>query len=297
MKLALIGVGLIGGSFALALRAAREVDAVAGFDVDARALAIGMERGVLTRRASSLIDAVGDADLVVVATPVGAMRDTLAAVAPGLPPAAVITDVGSTKQSVIEDACATLGAGVSRFVPSHPIAGGERPGVAHADPGLFAGRLAITTPTPQTDAGALQQVERLWQAVGARVERLSPADHDRIFAAVSHLPHVLAFALVDMIARSPDASACFAHAGAGFRDFTRIAASSPEMWRDVCLANAEMLRARISSFRAQLAVLDSAIDSRDGKALLALFETAAHVRRGLGQDSHPETRSKIVRSD
>jgi prephenate dehydrogenase len=285
MKLALIGVGLIGGSFALALRAAREVDAVAGFDVDARALAIGMERGVLTRRANSLIDAVGDADLVVVATPVGALRDTLAAIAPGLPPAAVITDVGSTKQSVIDDACATLGAGVSRFVPSHPIAGGERPGVAHADPGLFAGRLAITTPTPQTDAGALQQVERLWRAVGARVERLSPADHDRIFAAVSHLPHVLAFALVDMIARSPEAAACFAHAGAGFRDFTRIAASSPEMWRDVCLANRAPLLAQLASYRGQLAALEEAIAAADDEALRRMFDSAAQARRAFGTPS------------
>jgi prephenate dehydrogenase len=285
MKLALIGVGLIGGSFALALRAAREVDAVAGFDVDARALAIGMERGVLTRQAASLMDAVRDADLVVVATPVGAMREALAAMAPGLAPAAVITDVGSTKQSVIDAACAALGDRVSRFVPSHPIAGGERPGVSHADPGLFAGRLAITTPTPQTDAEALQQVERLWRAVGAQVERLSPMDHDRTFAAVSHLPHVLAFALVDMIARSPDAAACFAHAGAGFRDFTRIAASSPAMWRDVCLANREPLLAQLASYRTQLAELEAAIAVANGEALHRLFDSAAQARRAFGTPS------------
>jgi prephenate dehydrogenase len=285
MKLALIGVGLIGGSFALALRAAREVDAVAGFDVDARALAIGMERGVLTRQATSLMDAVLDADLVVVATPVGAMREALAAMAPGLAPAAVITDVGSTKQSVIDAARAALGDRVSRFVPSHPIAGGERPGVSHADPGLFAGRLAITTPTPQTDAEALQQVERLWRAVGAQVERLSPMDHDRIFAAVSHLPHVLAFALVDMIARSPDAAACFTHAGAGFRDFTRIAASSPAMWRDVCLANREPLLAQLASYRTQLAELEAAIAVADGEALHRLFDSAAQARRAFGTPS------------
>jgi prephenate dehydrogenase len=178
-----------------------------------------------------------------------------------------------------------LGDRVSRFVPSHPIAGGERPGVSHADPGLFAGRLAITTPTPQTDAEALQQVERLWRAVGAQVERLSPMDHDRIFAAVSHLPHVLAFALVDMIARSPDAAACFAHAGAGFRDFTRIAASSPAMWRDVCLANREPLLAQLASYRTQLAELEAAIAVANGEALHRLFDSAAQARRAFGTPS------------
>lgn len=278
MKLALIGVGLIGGSFALALRAAREVDAVAGFDTDGRALAIGMERGVLTRRATSLIDAVRDADLVVVATPVGAMRETMAALAPGLASAAVITDVGSTKQSVIDDACAALGAGAVRFVPAHPIAGGERPGVAHADPGLFARRLAITTPTPQTDAEALQQVERLWRVVGARVERLSPADHDRIFAAVSHLPHLAAFALVDELASRPEAELFFRHAGSGFRDFTRIAGSSPEMWRDIALANRQALTAELDAYLARLAAYRTALAGGEADTLMQSFTRASEAR-------------------
>ena len=150
---------------------------------------------------------------------------------------AVVTDVGSTKCSVIDDARTALGAAFPRFVPAHPIAGGERPGVEHAAADLFRNRLVITTPIPATDASATALVEELWRKVGARLERLSPEQHDKVFAAVSHLPHLLAFALVEMIARGPDAETRFSHAGAGFRDFTRIAASSPDMWRDVCLAN------------------------------------------------------------
>ena len=228
---------------------------------------------------TSLGEAVSSADLVVLAVPVGAMRAALAAIAGQLPPAALVTDVGSTKVSVIADAQATLGGAFPRFVPAHPIAGGERPGVEHADPRLFQDRLAISTPVTDTDPGALATVERLWRSVGARLERLAPDVHDRIFAAVSHLPHVLAFALVEMIARSPDADAKFAHAGAGFRDFTRIAASSPQMWRDVCLANRVSLASELNTYRKSLATLQDAIDSADGATLERLFETAAAARR------------------
>jgi prephenate dehydrogenase len=279
MKLALIGVGLIGGSFAAALRASGEVDEVVGFDLDPEAARKGLAAGILDRAAASLAEAVSTADLVVLAVPVGTMRPALAAIAGQLPPGALVTDVGSTKVSVIADAQATLGGAFSRFVPAHPIAGGERPGVEHADLRLFQDRLAITTPVTDTDPGALATVERLWRSVGARLERLAPDVHDRIFAAVSHLPHVLAFALVEMIARSPDADAKFAHAGAGFRDFTRIAASSPQMWRDVCLANRVALASELNTYRQSLATLQDAIDSADGATLERLFEAAAAARR------------------
>ena len=279
MKLALIGVGLIGGSFAAALRASGEVDEVVGFDLDPEALRKGLAAGILDRAATSLADAVSTADLVVLAVPVGAMRPALAAIAGELPPGALVTDVGSTKVSVIADAQATLGGAFHRFVPAHPIAGGERPGVEHADPRLFQNRLAITTPVADTDPGALATVERLWRSVGARLERLAPDVHDRIFAAVSHLPHVLAFALVEMIARSADADAKFAHAGAGFRDFTRIAASSPQMWRDVCLANRVALTDALESYRGKLEELQRAIESGDGAALERLFRVASDARR------------------
>ena len=279
MKLALIGVGLIGGSFAAALRAAGAVDHVVGFDVDPEAVGQGLAAGIVDRAAASLAEAVSTADLVVLAVPVGAMRAAFAAIAGHLPPGALVTDVGSTKVSVIADARATLGDAFHRFVPAHPIAGGERPGIEHADARLFQNRLAITTPVTDTDPEALATIERLWRSVGARLERLAPDEHDRIFAAVSHLPHVLAFALVEMIARSPDADAKFAHAGAGFRDFTRIAASSPPMWRDVCLANRVALAEALDSYRSRLEDLQRAIESGDGAALERLFRVASEARR------------------
>jgi len=280
MRLALIGVGLIGGSFAAALRAAGAVSQVAGFDTDADAIGTALARGVIDRAATSVADAARDADLVVVATPVGAMRATFSEIAGALTASAVVTDVGSTKCSVIEGARAGLGAAFPRFVPAHPIAGGERPGVEHAAADLFRNHLVITTPLPATDASATALVEELWRKVGARLERLSPEQHDKVFAAVSHLPHLLAFALVEMIARSPDAETCFSHAGAGFRDFTRIAASSPDMWRDVCLANRGPLAEELRAYRARLDILQAAVDAGNGETLHAVFTAAAAAKRG-----------------
>ena len=279
MRLALIGVGLIGGSLAAALKAAGEVDHVVGFDIDPPAMAKGVAAGVIDRAAESMAEAASSADVLILAVPVGAMREAMAGIAKHLPPQALVTDVGSTKVSVIADARATLGAAFGRFVPAHPIAGGERPGVEHTDAGLFQGRLAITTPTPDTDPAALDAIERLWRSAGARLERLAPDVHDRIFAAVSHLPHVLAFVLVEMIARSPDADAKFAHAGAGFRDFTRIAASSPQMWRDVCLANRVALASELNAYSESLAKLQQAIVGADGAALERVFQAASDARR------------------
>jgi prephenate dehydrogenase len=279
MKLALIGVGLIGGSFAAALRAAGVVSRVAGFDADADAIRTALSRGIIDRVATSAADAASDADLVVIATPVGAMRVSFSAIADSLPMSAVVTDVGSTKCSVIDDARTALGAAFPRFVPVHPIAGGERPGVEHAAADLFRNRLVITTPIPATDASATALVEELWRKAGARLERLSPEQHDKVFAAVSHLPHLLAFALVEMIAGSTDAETRFSHAGAGFRDFTRIAASSPDMWRDVCLANRGPLSEELRAYRARLDILQAAVDAGNGETLHAVFAAAAAAKR------------------
>ena len=278
MRLALIGVGLIGGSFAAGLRAAGKVSEVVGCDTDPRALTIAQARGIATEVGHEVAAAVRNADLVVIATPVGMTRTVLATMARELAGHAIVTDVGSTKCSVIEDARVALGARFARFVPAHPIAGSEKAGVENADAELFRGRLAVLTPTVESDDRAVALVESLWQAVGARTERMTAETHDRVFAAVSHLPHLLAFALMEMIAADADSRLKLDHAGAGFRDFTRIAASSPQMWRDICLANRIPLAEELRRYRAQLENLQQRLDVGDGAALEAAFATAANAR-------------------
>lgn len=280
MRLALIGVGLIGGSAALAFRRAGAVAHVTGFDVDRDAAARAVERGIIDVAAESAAAAVRECDLALLSVPVGAMDRTFAAMAPTLPQHAVITDVGSTKRSVIDAARAALDRGaMQRFVPGHPIAGRERPGVEHADESLFRGRAFICTPEPDTDPAATKRVEELWRAVGAMVSRMNADEHDRIFAAVSHLPHLLAFALVARIAMEADGDRKLAFAGAGFRDFTRIAASGSAMWRDICLANRASLGSELRDYRALLDELQHAVDSGDAAALERVFEIASRTRR------------------
>jgi len=285
MRMALIGVGLIGGSAAAALRAAGCVSQVTGFDRDQRAAAHGLALGVLDRAAAGTAQAVAGADLILLAVPVGAMRSVLREVAAAAPAGAIVTDVGSTKASVIAAARAELtpaaGPGFARFVPAHPIAGGELPGIEHADAALFRGRRLITTPVAETDTGALAIVEALWRAAGAEVARMSADEHDRIFAAVSHLPHLLAFALVAQIAAEPDAQRMLGFAGAGFGDFTRIAASCPTMWRDIALANRPALSAALGGHRRLLDELQRALDAGDGERLAQVFELASRTKRAL----------------
>ena len=279
MKLALIGVGLIGGSFARAALAAGEVSAVIGFDADTGALSTALDLGAITAAAASPEAAVKQADLVMLAVPVGAMRSVMRTIAPHLHADALVTDVGSTKADVVAAARAELGAAFPRFVPGHPIAGRETHGVQSSRPQLFEGKLFITTPVSETNEGAVVRIERLWQRLGCRVERMDPNEHDRVFAAVSHLPHLLAFALVARIAREDDAERKLAKAGAGFRDFTRIAASSPTMWRDVCMANRDALSAELAGYRALLDELQGALDASDADTLEAVFSAAAECRR------------------
>lgn len=276
-KLVIFGVGLIGGSFALALREAGMVRQVVGF---------GRSAGNLeAARAASVIDeigsdpaAVGDADLVVLAVPVGQMADIFAAIAPHLGPQTVVTDMGSTKQDVVALARAHLGSRLARFVPAHPIAGAEKSGAGAAHADLFQGRKVVITPLPETDPAACHLVKALWTACGAQVADMTPEEHDALFAAVSHLPHVLAFALVDYIAGRADAPRLFAFAASGFRDFTRIAGSSPEMWRDICLANREALLREIAGFEGELARIRTLIEAGDGAGLMEVFRQARDAR-------------------
>lgn len=283
MRLAVIGVGMIGGSVAAALKRAGAIDWASGFDVDPKAARRGVELGVLDAAAASVEEAVREADLVVFAVPVGAMKAVMTVAAKALPAHAIVTDVGSTKLSVIQAAREAFGAAsrlpISRFVPCHPIAGRERPGVEHADAQLFRGRLCICTPFEQTSAQARAAVQDLWQRVGASVVTMDAAEHDRVFAAVSHLPHLLAFALVARIASEPDGERKLGFAGAGFRDFTRIAASSPAMWRDVCIENRAALGEELRGLRALLDELQRAVDAGDAAALEAVFDLASRTRR------------------
>lgn len=279
MKLALIGCGLLGGSLAAAWRRAGRITEVVGHDRDAGHAERALAQGVVDRVASTAAEAVRGAGVVVLATPVGAMAGLFAELAAHAAPEAILSDVGSTKAGLIVQARAALGGRFARFVPAHPIAGGALPGIEYASADLFAERWVVLTPQADTDAAALQWVTQSWQACGASVECMDADEHDRIFAAVSHLPHVLAFALVDLIAGQPDGARKLQFAGAGFRDFTRIAASDPVMWRDIAGANAPALGAELRAFRAHLDAVQAAVDTGDGEGLRRLFERASRVRR------------------
>jgi prephenate dehydrogenase len=279
MRIALIGVGMIGGSLLAAWRQAGLVTAATGYDIDAQALERAAGRGLIDRPTASIAQAVADAEVVVVATPVGSMREVFAQIAGALPADALLTDVGSTKGDVIADARAQLGAAFARFVPAHPIAGKELPGVEHADALLFDGKRVVLTPTVETGAEALSKVGDMFARIGARLERMDAAEHDRIFAAVSHLPHLLSFALVAAIGSETGGERKLAYGGAGFRDFTRIAAASPVMWRDICVANRAALGEELRTYRALLERLQQAVDAGDASTLEQTFELASLLRR------------------
>lgn len=277
-RLAIIGVGLIGGSLALALRRKGLVEEVVGTGRGRPNLEQARRLGVIDRIADTPAEAVRDADLVLVATPVGAMPEVFAAIAPALGPEGIITDAGSTKMDVVAAARQHLGPRIAGFVPGHPIAGAERSGVKAARPELFTDRHLILTPLPENDPAAVQRVQALWEACGARVERLPPEEHDRVFAAVSHLPHLAAFALMEELAGRDNADTFFRYAGSGFRDFTRIAGSHPEMWRDIALANHTAVLAELRRYIAKLGEIGALIEQGDGQALEELFARARAAR-------------------
>ena len=278
-KLVIIGVGLIGGSFALALREAGLVREVAGVGRSAENLSAALGMYVIDASVTDPAQAVQGADVVLLAVPVGQLDEILAAIAPHLGTNTVVTDVGSTKQDVVVLARRHFGTHFPRFVPGHPIAGAEKSGVKAARGDLFRERNVVLTPLPETDAAAIDLVARLWQGCGAKVSQMQPADHDMLFAAVSHLPHMLAFALVDYIAGQANAEQLFGFAASGFRDFTRIAGSSPEMWRDICLANRDALLQQMGDYEKELAQIKALIAAGDGVGLQALFGRARDARQ------------------
>ena len=281
-RVAIVGVGLIGGSFALALRRAGAVATIVGVDRNGQALERAAALGVIDTAAESVSDAAAGADLVVVAVPVRAIGPVLHDVALALEPNGVVTDVGSTKQDVTIAAREELRARFSRFVPGHPIAGREASGVEAATPDLFKGARIVLTPTAETAPDAVDLARACWEAAGGRVTLLDAARHDQIFAAVSHLPHILSFALVSEFASRADAAELFAFAAGGFRDFTRIAASSPEMWRDIALQNRAALLDELDRYGARLAVFRELVDRGDGPGLQRLMAEARASRQALG---------------
>ena len=280
-RLALIGVGLIGGSLARALRDAGHVREVIGYGRGLANLQRAVELGVADRIETSLSAAVRDADMVVLATPVGSMADILDAIAPYLAKDAVVTDVGSVKGTIATAARAALGAKLTDFVPGHPIAGTERTGVEASFSSLFVGRRVVLTPLPETRAEAVARVRAMWQAAGAEVVSMSVEHHDAVLAATSHLPHLLAYTLVDMLARLDDSREIFAYAAGGFRDFTRIASSDPVMWRDISLANREAIVNMLKQYQAEVNGLIKAVATGDGEKLLTLFARAKAARDAL----------------
>jgi len=277
-RLAVVGCGLIGGSFALALREAQRIDQVVVFDRDPAHAERARTLGIADRVASSIADAVDGASLVVVATPVAQIEPVFAAIANHLRPDAVVTDVGSTKRDVVAAARRTLGDALPRFVPGHPIAGRAVHGPEAATADLFRGKRVLLTPHDTVDADALARARDAWLACGAHVTSLTADAHDRVLSAVSHLPHLLAYVLVAQIAEADDAAQKFELAGGGFADFTRIAASSPEMWRDIALANRDALLEDLDDYRRRLDVLRSSVARGDGVALETLFSAASAAR-------------------
>ena len=274
--LAIVGAGLIGGSFALALKQAGAVREVLGVGRNPARLTVARELGLIDRAVDW--SQAGEADCILLALPVGDTEAVLRQLAPHLKPGAIVTDAGSTKANVVAAARVALGERFVDFVPGHPIAGSEQsgPGAARAD--LYRGKRVVLTPQADTRADAVATVRALWEAAGAQVETLDPVQHDRIFAAVSHLPHLAAYALVDDLARRADGDTFFRFAASGFRDFTRIAGSSPEMWRDIALANRAAVLAELDAYLEALQMLRQSIAGEDAAALLEIFSRARAAR-------------------
>ena len=277
--LVITGVGLIGGLFALALKQKGLVKRVIGVGRSRANLERALALGLIDEIATSSAAAYGVADYIFVATPVGQMARVFAEIAPQLKDGAVVTDGGSTKGDVVALARAAFGSRFSQFVAAHPIAGAELTGADAAKADLYKGKKVVMAALPETAPGAILRVKQAWEACGATVFEMKPELHDKTFAAVSHLPHVLAFALVDEIAAKPHADTLFQYAASGFRDFTRIAGSSPEMWRDISLANRAALLIEIDEYMARLQAVRQMIDAEDGVALDAVFSNARNARR------------------
>jgi len=277
-RVAILGVGLIGGSFALALKEAQACAHVVGAGRNSANLKLALERRVIDSIAADAVAAAHGADLVLLAAPLAQFPKLFRDVAPVLGPKAVVTDAGSTKRDVVAAARAALGRKIGQFVPAHPIAGGEKSGAGAASGELFRGRRVVLTPLAENSESSVKKIQDAWSACGARISRMSPEEHDEVLGAVSHLPHVLAYALVHDIASRDTGAELFAYAAGGFRDFTRIASSHPEMWRDICLANRDRLLVELDRYGGKLQAVRRLLEAADGAGLEKVFAEARAAR-------------------
>lgn len=290
-RVGIIGVGLIGGSFALALKAVKAAEVVVGFGRSRANLDVARQLGVIDQVATGWDDIEG-CDLILLAVPVGQLPEVMPMIGPRIGKDTLVTDAGSTKRDVVACARAAFADALPRFVPAHPIAGAEKSGAAAARPDLFAGKPVVITPIEETDPLAFERIRATWQLTGANTMRMDAALHDMALAATSHLPHVLAFAMMNEIAQRPQAEAMLALTGGGFRDFTRIAASSPEMWRDICIANRDTLCSEIDAFSARLSQFRHWIAMGDGSALEREFHAARTAREALNAGANASARAR-----
>jgi prephenate dehydrogenase len=277
-QLGVIGCGLMGGSFALALKRAGLVKRVIGYSKSPSTTERAKKMGVIDDTAESALLAVSGSDIVLMAVPVSASEATFKAIRHLVEPGVLFMDVGSTKRDVVDAARRVLKERVASFVPAHPIAGKEVSGVSHADASLYAGRQVIITPLPQTSPELVQKATDVWSAIGAQVLRMTPENHDAAFAAVSHLPHMLAFAFFNSVAKQPAGRDFLSLAGPGFRDFTRIAAGDPEVWRDILMSNREEILKQSMRFRHTLDALEHVIKTSNVEALEDLIRSASDAR-------------------
>jgi prephenate dehydrogenase len=285
-QLGLIGCGLMGSSFALALKRAGLVKRIVGYSKSPTTTVRARQMGVIDVQAPSAPMAVAGADIVLLAIPVSATEATFKDIRHLIEPTTLVMDVGSTKRDVVDAARRALGEQIGSFVPCHPITGKEVSGVEHADVSLYAGKQVILTPIEQSSSAQVQKATEVWTALGCQVLRMSPEAHDAAYAAVSHLPHLIAFAMINGITSQPNGQNYMALAGPGFRDFTRIAASAPEMWRDILLANREELLAQSRIFQQSLQSLEQLISSGNAEALESLIGQASETRANWRISSH-----------
>lgn len=277
-QLTIIGVGLIGGSLARALKQANQCAEIVGCGRNTENLAQAIEIGVIDRYDTDPAKAVQGADMVVIAVPLGTIANIFRLIQPALLPQAIVTDVGSAKGSVVADAQHHLAHHLPYFIPGHPIAGSEKTGVTASKVDLFINRRVILTPIAETDPNACMAVRQMWQIAGAEVVEMSVEHHDKVLAATSHLPHLLAYSLVDTLAHMETKTEIFRFAAGGFRDFTRIAASDPQMWHDICFANKEAILQVLQEFNRDLTQLTQAIIDDDKQRVMDIFKRAKAAR-------------------